>query len=247
MNSVNLQIYLVFHKAVFEQLYDEVEEEDKKCLTLYGVQKEVDTSLNTLYEKDLPIYRPILQELVYNEGSAFYHLYQNGIHKELDYIGFGQYDMKLFKQTIPNLRNIIKKDKNPIIVMDYFPDIKKTGFLGCHNLIRADLHHLECGLTTYNRMFDAHFTIQDVVQNRLIMCNTFVISSALFDRMMSWLIRYYRDDVNLNRHPLIGNAGEIPEALIGMFLSLEVFKGATYYKFDIEHVWPLYKRIANKL
>jgi hypothetical protein len=79
------------------------------------------------------------------------------------------------------------------------------------------------------------------------MCNTFVISTELFDTMMSWLIRYYRDDVNLNRHPLIGNAGEIPEALIGMFLSLEVSKGAKYYKFDIEHVWPLYKTIANRL
>jgi hypothetical protein len=28
---------------------------------------------------------------------------------------------------------------------------------------------------------------------------------------------------------------------------LEVFKGATYYTFDIEHVWPLYKRIVNSI
>lgn len=244
---MNIGIYLVFHKAIFEHLYDEVEEEDKKCITLYGVNKEVDTSMNVLYEKNLPIYRPLLQQLVYNEGTSFYHIYKNGLHKQVDYIGFGQYDMKLFKYTLPNIRNILQQDKNPIIVMDFFPDIHETGFLGCHNLIRTHLNNLECALINYNRTFHTYFTLMDVIQNRLLMCNTFVISSDLFETMMSWLIQYYRDDVNVNRHPLIGNAGEIPEALIGMFLSLEVFKGAKYYTFDIEHVWPLYKRMANSM
>jgi hypothetical protein len=244
---MDIGIYLVFHKAIFEHLYDEVEEEDKKCITLYGVNKEVDTSMNIIYEKSLPIYHPVLQHLVYNEGTSFYHIYKNGLYKGLDYIGFGQYDMKLFKHTLPNIRNILQKDKNPIIVMDFFPDIKETGFLGCHNLIRTHLNNLECALTNYNRTFNTHFTLMDVIQNRLLMCNTFVISSALFEIMMSWLIQYFREDVNVNRHPLIGNAGEIPEALIGMFLSLEVCKGAKYYKFDIEHVWPLYKRMANSM
>jgi hypothetical protein len=78
------------------------------------------------------------------------------------------------------------------------------------------------------------------------MCNTFVIDKSTFEKMMGWLMQYYRDDINVNRHPLIGNAGQIPEALIGMFLSLEVLQGATYYKFDVEHIWPLYKNIANK-
>ena len=244
---MNIGIYLVFHKAIFEHLYKEVDEEDKKCITLYGVNKVVDTSMQVIYEKDFPHYDPMLQKNVYNEGSAFYHLYKNEVYKELDYIGFGQYDMKLFKHTLPNILNILQKDKNPIIVIDFFPDIKETGFLGCHNLIRTQLNGLECGLTTYNRMFHTNFTLKDVVKNRLLMCNTFVISTVLFEKMMSWLIQYYREDVNVDRHPLIGNAGEIPEALIGMFLSLEVFKGATYYTFDIEHVWPLYKRIVNSI
>jgi hypothetical protein len=129
--------------------------------------------------------------------------------------------------------------------MDYFPDIKKTGFLGCHNLIKSDLNALESGLTTYNRAFNTSYRPDDVIQNRLIMCNTFVIHKTTFEKMMGWLIQYYRDDINVNRHPLIGNAGQIPEALIGMFLSLEVLQGATYYKFDVEHIWPLYKNIAN--
>jgi hypothetical protein len=77
------------------------------------------------------------------------------------------------------------------------------------------------------------------------MCNTFVIHKKTFEKLMSWLLQYYRDDINVNRHPHIGNAGQIPEALIGMFLSLEVLEGAEYYKFNVEHIWPLYKNKSN--
>jgi hypothetical protein len=129
--------------------------------------------------------------------------------------------------------------------MDYFPDIKVSGFLGCHNLIKSDLNGLESGLKTYNRIFNKNYTAEDVIQNRLIMCNTFVIHRKTFEKLMSWLIQYYRDDINVNRHPLIGNAGQIPEALIGMFLSLEVLEGAKYHKFNVEHIWPLYKNKSN--
>ena len=202
--------------------------------------------MNVIYEMDLPYYNPLLQKAVYNEGTAFYHIYKNNIHKDLDYIGFGQYDMKLFQHTIPNIRNILQTNKDPIITFDFFPDIKETGFLGGHNLIRADLNNLECALTSYNRMFQTNFDPLDVVQNRLLMCNTFVISTTLFDKMMSWLIQYFKNDVTTNLHPFIGNAGQIPEALIGMFLSLEVLQGSKYHKFDIEHIWPLYKEKANQ-
>jgi|UniRef100_A0A6C0D312 hypothetical protein len=246
MSNINLGIYVVFHNMVFEHLYEEMSPNDKNLITLYGVKNRIDTSMNIIYEMDLPIYNSNLQKNIYNEGSAFYHIYKNSeLYRKYDYIGFGQYDMKMFSHSIQNIENIIKKDRNPIIVMEFFPDIKQTGFLGCHNLIRATLNDIECGLLSYNRFFNKNFKPEDVILNRLIQCNTFVISTKLFEKMMSWLMSYYIDNVNINRHPLIGNAGEIPEALIGMFLSLEVFQGSTYYKFDIEHVWPLYKNIAN--
>jgi hypothetical protein len=240
-------IYIVFHQKVFEELYEKMEEEDKKCITLYGVNKKVDTSMNILYESELPLYNPLLQKNLWNEGSAFYHIYKNGLYQDLDYIGFGQYDMKLYKHTLPNIRKTLEKDRSPIFIMEFFPDIKHTGFLGCHNLIQMDLNDMESGLSTYNEMFHTHFTPQDVAQNRLIMCATFLISSSLFDKMMTWLVHYYKDDVNVNRHPFIGNAGQISEALIGMFLSLEILNGSSYYTFDVKHVWPLYKNKANQL
>jgi hypothetical protein len=154
--------------------------------------------------------------------------------------------MKLFSNTLPNIKHIIKNSQEtPIIVFDFFPDINQTGFLGAHNLIKSNLNNLERGLTSYNRTFGTNFNENDILKHRIISCNTFVIHTKLFDKMMHWLIHYYKDDVNTNRHPFIGNAGEIIEALIGMFLCLEVVGGARYYKFDIQHVWPLYKIIAN--
>jgi hypothetical protein len=241
--DINLGIYVVFHKAVFENLYEEMDENDKKLVTLYGVKERIDTTMNIIYEADLPIYNPKLQQDVYNEGSAFYHIYKNPeLYKKYDYIGFGQYDMKLFKHTIPNIKKIIQSQPdNPIIVMDFFRDVNDTGFMGCHCLIRSNLNDIESGLSTYNRHFHTNFTEEDVKKVRLIKCNTFVIHTKLFEKMMSWLIQYYKDNINVNRHYRIGNAGEIPEALIGMFLALEIHQGAKYEKFDIEHVWPLYK------
>ena len=241
-----IKIFVVFHNALFDHLYSEMSESDKTSIVTYGVKTRVPSPFKTIYEADLPEYNPRLQQNIYNEGSAFYHIYKNGLYKDSEYIGFGQYDMKIKSNTLTDIRKTIQSSKSPcIFVMDYFPDIKNTGFLGCHNLIKSDLNGLESGLTTYNRAFNTSYTADDVIQNRLIMCNTFVIHKSTFEKMMGWLMQYYRDDINVNRHHLIGNAGQIPEALIGMFLSLEVLGGATYYKFDVEHIWPLYKNIAN--
>jgi GR25 family glycosyltransferase involved in LPS biosynthesis len=243
---VSIKLFVVFHNLIFDELYTEMSKIDKESVTLYGVKNRQDSEFKTVYEADLPIYNPKLQADVYNEGSAFYHIYKNNLYNDCDYIGFGQYDMKIHADTFSSIRSTINSSNSPcIFIMDYFPDIKISGFLGCHNLIKSDLNGLESGLKTYNRMFNKTYTAEDVIQNRLIMCNTFVIHRKTFEKLMSWLIQYYRDDINVNRHPLIGNAGQIPEALIGMFLSLEVLEGAKYHKFNVEHIWPLYKNMSN--
>jgi hypothetical protein len=244
--NVSIKLFVVFHNLIFDELYTEMSKIDKESVTLYGVKNRQDSEFKTIYEADLPIYNPKLQADVYNEGSAFYHIYKNNLYNDCDYIGFGQYDMKIHADTFSSIRSTINSSNSPcIFIMDYFPDIKISGFLGCHNLIKSDLNGLESGLKTYNRIFNKNYTAEDVIQNRLIMCNTFVIHRKTFEKLMSWLIQYYRDDINVNRHPLIGNAGQIPEALIGMFLSLEVLEGAKYQKFNVEHIWPLYKNMSN--
>ena len=245
-SDISIKLFVVFHNLIFEQLYTEMSEKDKECITMYGVKNRQESEFKTIYEADLPIYNPKLQADIYNEGSAFYHIYKNNLYNDCDYIGFGQYDMKVHSNTLTDIKYTLQNTSTPcIFVMDFFPDIKEGGFRGCHNIIKSDLNGVECALTSYNRLFNKNYTPDDVIQNRLIMCNTFVIHKKTFEKMMSWIINYYKDDINVNRHHLIGNAGELPEALIGMFLSLEVLEGAKYHKFHVEHIWPLYKQISN--
>jgi hypothetical protein len=244
----SIHMYLVFHSLVFENLLSELSEEDKQKITLYGVRARHQTKLNVVYEYELPIYNPCLQENVYNEGSAFYHIFKNKyLYNQHDYIGFGQYDMKLFKNTFTNINQIIcdNPTDNCIFVNMFFPDIKESGFRGGHTLIVSNMNTLEAGLSSYNRFFNKQYTPYDVMQNKLIACNIFVIKTSLFEKLMSWLIAYFIDDIKKTIHPIIDNAGVIPEALIGMFLSLEVLEGSKYHNFEIEHVWPHYKLIAN--
>jgi hypothetical protein len=241
-----LNIYIVFHNKFFEEMYEELDENEKKSITLYGVKNKQDTTLNIIYESELEIYNDNLQKNIYNESTCFYHVYMNKLYKNYDYIGFGQYDMKLHKNSINDIQHIINNDdSNNIFIMGFFPDLKEIGFQGAHTLIKQDLNTLKCGLDSYNEFFNKNYSLEQVINNRLILCNTFIIKTNIFEKMMSWLISYFVNDISTNLHPLIGNAGSISEGLIGMFLSLELYEEGKYVQFNIEHIWPLYKSIAN--
>jgi hypothetical protein len=242
----SIHIYSVFHSYFYDELYTNIEnEEENKMITLYGVnqRQKNTTKLNMIYESDLPIYNPNFQKMKYNEGSALYHLYKNGLYKKYDYIGLCQYDMKFFANTINDIKNVIQNTStNCIFNIGYFPDIKVTGFRGGQGLIINKIQNLPSGLESYNKYFNTNYTFENVIQNLLIKCNTFVIPSKMFENMMEWMEQYFIEDLILNKsNSDCYNPGHIVEALVGMFLSLEVLKGAKYYPFNIEHIWPLYK------
>ena len=242
----SLHIYSVFHSYFYDELYTDIEnEEENKMITLYGVkQRQINTTkLNMIYEADLKIYNPNFQKMIYNEGSALYHVYKNDLYKKYDYIGFCQYDMKFFANTINDIINIIKNASVDCICnIGYFPDIKNTGFRGGHSLIIKEINNLPSGLASYNKFFNTNYTSDHVIKNLLIHCNTFVIPSKIFENMMAWMEQYFIDDLILNKsNSDCDNPGCVIEGLLGMFLSLEVYKGAKYYPFHIEHIWPLYK------
>ena len=247
----SIHIYSVFHNYFYDELYNDIEnEEENKMITLYGVkEKQINTTkLNMIYEADLEIYNPNFQKLKYNEGSALYHLYKNGLYKKYDYIGICQYDMKFFSNTINDIKNIINNTSiDYIFNIGYFPDIKDTGFNGGHGLIINSINNFPCGLETYNKFFNTNYTSKEVIKNLLICCNTFIIPSKMFENMMDWMEQYFIDDLVLNKtNSDCDNPGFAIEGLVGMFLSLEVYKGAKYYPFHIEHIWPLYKNKANQ-
>ena len=242
----SIHIYSVFHSYFYDELYSDIEnEDDNKKITLYGVKQiqKNTTKLNMIYEADFKIYNPNFQKMKYNEGSALYHLYKNGLYKKYNYIGLCQYDMKFFSNTIKDISNVINNTTlDCIFNIGYFPDIKATGFRGAHGLIVNKINNLSSGLETYNKFFKTNYASEHVIKNLLIYCNTFVIPSKMFENMMAWMEQYFIDDLILDKsNSDCDNPGCVPEALVGMFLSLEVYKGAKYYPFHIKHIWPLYK------
>jgi hypothetical protein len=235
---MNFNIFIVFHNEIADHFYN-INTNDWRYLTFYGVDKKFDTSRNVLYEKSLKIYNPALQNKKYNEGSALYHIYMNDLYKSYDYVGFAQYDMIFNKETISNIRKRIES-KNKAHQYIFYIGFFEWAFLGGQTTIISDYGILKNGLDSYNSFFKTSYTKEDLIKNKMIICNTFIIPSNMFKKMMDWMQQYFKNHIESNmidtENFIEFNPGHMIEALTGMFLSLEVASGvAKYVNFDICH------------
>ncbi len=95
-------------------------------------------------------------------------------------------------------------------------------------------------LENYNRFFGKKYTIEEILAYPLIMCNTFVIPSYMYEKYMKWLEctyflyticeeeLYTICSIKLNR-------GHIIEICSALFLAVELLEGASIYSIDISH------------
>jgi hypothetical protein len=143
---MNYKLFVVFHKYLLDNCYLK----DKKfnlnnfiffkCNELFPAQYNKNFGYNIMYEKNFSIYNPKLQDLKkpYMAVSALYHIYKNEFYKNLDYIGFLEYDLSLepdpvliskninnkeiqelknIKSITESIENEIKNNKNLIIIL----------------------------------------------------------------------------------------------------------------------------------
>jgi hypothetical protein len=233
---MNLQFFVCFHKKIFDEIYKISEEENKNYLTFYGVKdKDLETDKNIIYEYELTNYNSTLQKNNYNEGSCIYHIYKNDLYNKYDYIGFCQYDMIFLENFFIKIEEKINSNNiNIIFYLDFF----KQSFLGGQTIITDNYSNIPSGLKSYNKFFNKNYTTKNLVSNKMIICNTFLISKKIYEKMMSWLIQYFRNDINKIYKSKDGrnfNPGHMIEALTSMFLSLEISEGAIYEKLNLEH------------
>jgi len=232
---MNIQLFICFHKKIFPDIYKISSIENEKYLTFYGVKdKDLEINKNVIYEYDLTHYNAILQENKYNEGSCIYHIYKNNLYNKYDYIGFCQYDMIFPDYFFKNIESKILKNNNAIFYLDFF----EWAFLGGQTAIIKDYYNIPAGLKSYNKFFNTNYTTNNLISNKMITCNTFLISKKMYEKMMSWLIHYFKDDINKvnvceNGHHF--NPGHVIEALTSMFLSLEINEGAVYERLNLTH------------
>jgi hypothetical protein len=170
-----------------------------------------------------------MKEVVY----IIYHVYKNNLYN-YDYIGFCQYDMIFLDMFFKNIENKILNNSNTIFYLDFF----QWQFLGGQTTIIKDYYNIPSGLKSYNNFFNKNYTIEDLVTNKMIVCNTFLIPKKMYEKMMSWLVNYFKDDINeiyISDDGYNFDPGHMIEALTGMFLSLEINEGAVYEKLDLSH------------
>ena len=230
---LSLKVFIVFHKAFFPENYL-IHEEHKNYLTFYAVKDEQETTMDVIYEKYLPIYEPVWQQLCYNEGSALYHVYKNNIHRQSNFVGFFQYDMTVHNDCFDIVESSLKKNHRTIFYYEFFP----WAFLGGQTTITTDYSCLESGLKNYNKFFNTDFTEEQLVFFKMPICNTFVIHSSIFEKMMDWMSQYFIRNIQSSMQAqdgIVFNPGHMIEALTSMFLCLEVVQGAEYKKLSISH------------
>lgn len=110
---MSLEIFVIFHKKYFPEMYEELDDEERACLTFVAVNENIpkDEPLPEKYIKEweLPIYHKEWQENNWMNGGVNHHIVMNRL-SNADYIGFVQYDMKFPKGSIHKLKSLLDPD-----------------------------------------------------------------------------------------------------------------------------------------
>lgn len=244
-DNQQVSIFVVFHSNIYDELYEQLNDEDKRKIVMYGVNTKYKKNYNPIhvpiFEYDLPEYNSKFQEVGFDEASALYHVYKNKLYPQqpTKYVGFAQYDMKFHKDTFSHVENVISStpDREHIFYIFGF-DLRVQKIVGALRIYNTPPKN---AVDNYNQMFGTKFSFDDLKRAPcVIMNNTFVISTRLFEKLMSWLQQYLDPNLDVS-HIDSPRYGNLVEALVGMFLAFEMLQGAQPHLLKINHVWPHYK------
>ena len=116
-------LFVIFHRKVMS-LYEDI---DRKNICLFKtegydkveckklLQAYRNLGIRVIEENTLPFYNSILQPQKYHAPSAIYHFYKNNLHKNLEYIGFLEYDLEVSKSTIELIEASIESKKTAVL------------------------------------------------------------------------------------------------------------------------------------
>lgn len=256
MTELRVQLYNVWHSRLYDELYDDISQDDLSNIIMFGVNEAytkhyTPNRYNLMFEYDLPIYDPNLQKHNYCQTSCMWHLYKNPQKTyrkpghELDYIGFIQYDMKPEADMFADIHKAIasaKENQKEVVFHEQTEHIIQS----IQWASGLALPYEKSALQHYNAHFNTSFTTYDFVHNHLIktvpLLHTFVMSVPMFEKMMGWLDSYLGmleamyPEYTSNRAQC-----ELLERCHGMFLALECASGNVVFKpLKVNHIWPLY-------
>lgn len=249
-----LSLFVVYHKLLYDNFYKTISEDNKKYITFYGVKDKVENTplqIPSIFEYELPIFNKTLQENRFNESSAMYHIYENKLYQNVSYIGFAQYDMNIHDEALTAIKTqIINNRETPIIFAAFFAiEESKIHQHGSLNLITKPISFFGSILDNYNRFFSKTYSKDNIMKSPWIMCNTFIIPVAMYEKYMLWLSSYFLHDINveelnkiccenygyLDTRENIINRGHLIEVCTAVFLAIEIIEGALIQSIDLDH------------
>jgi hypothetical protein len=249
MEELPIQFFLAFDSnSMIHEMDVDVKPEDKHKITLYSYHEKLNTdAYKIIYENEVDKFEPNLQKALHKEGTMLYHLFFSKEYTKYQYIGFGKHYTKITSKLLSIIQYIVQHDYDfkTIYVNGFYPRCKDNVITGPHKImnnhysVHGNRINIDSGLKSYNRIFNTNYTIDDVLENKLIKTMTFMISKGKFEKLMYFLSNYFfvKVKINIFEDTDLCNSYYFMEALIGMFLSLEVKEGARYIVFsDLENM-----------
>lgn len=107
---MSLEIFVIFHKRVYPEMYEELDDEERACLTFIAVNENIEKDVlpesGYIKEWELPVYHQEWQDNNWMNGGVNHHVVLNKV-SNADYIGFVQYDMRFPKGSIHSLKSML--------------------------------------------------------------------------------------------------------------------------------------------
>lgn len=133
---MSLEIFVIFHKRYFPEMYENLDDDEKKCLTFVAVNESMEKDVvpdKYIKEWELPIYNKNWQENNWMNGGVNHHIVMNKI-SNADYIGFVQYDMRFPKGSIHALKEMLKPNIGVSIKTMNLHNLLATSTYGFHEI-----------------------------------------------------------------------------------------------------------------
>jgi hypothetical protein len=250
MSNDQTKIFVVYHKIIDEDvIFARYPKEYLKNTFIYYCVNEIiekqytptKYNIETIKEFELPYYNPYLQLRSYMETSAYIHIYKNGLHKELDFIGICQYDM-IHGKEYKNL------DKNTIYILSANEPITYNGIW--NEKMYPKIRNLDFLLNSYNAHFKKQYTIKDLHNLPLSLWQTNIYPKRIFEKLCAWLIplidAVYPWSVEPPYETHWGVMGGYTERAIAIFNAIEILETGKYETLAIFHTEMCNKIQYNK-
>jgi len=241
------RIFIIFHKEFFPDYYKKDPNFDSNLfhfMKTEGYMKNKDSQEEKLSklkeqftihkESDFPFYNPKLQEQKYFAPTVPYHVYKNGLHKNLSYIGFMEYDLrfesssripsleKKFTSFTDEIKYLINLQSPLVICPSIRWEVKKL--LSQHEIkIRIDgvlTNPILAVILDYNDYFKTCHRLEDFYDEYIPTQQSFISDTETFDRVFSF-ISHLIDENRFDPKLCIPRPSTILERYIGMALLLD--------------------------